>query len=158
MTNGRQGARLPRGAVAIGLVLVAGAVWFLAASDDGGEADYRLAVERFGAPRIDRLMTSMMPLGIVKHCHDRFGEDPDLIDAVAVQVERTLPATQALVTEFETIGQMSEGEKLAIEAEVMRRVETLIANIADCDRAIERIADGEFDPPGDAAAAQSPGA
>jgi hypothetical protein len=135
----------PRRAFGIGAAIAVGVVVYHVVAGGGTEADYESAVARFGEDRIGRLVMATTPLAYAKHCHDSYGEDSELIDAVAAWVARTQPAAAALVAEIEATGTMTADEKLAIEQTVLARVDAAVDDQADCRAVIARIEAGEFD-------------
>ncbi len=136
-----------RGTLTIAAAMALAVVVYLALGRNGTEADYRSAVARFGEERIDLLVTATMPLGFAKLCHDRFGEDAAMIAAAAGHIQRNEQATTALIADFEATGAMTENEKLAVEATVMRRVDAAIDSEDGCREAAVRIDSGAYDLP-----------
>ena len=152
--------KAPRSAFGIGVLIAVAIIAYMMLGGGDTEADYQEAIERFGEDRIERLVLGTLPVGMAKTCHDRHGENEALVDAVAAYNARNQAAMATLVAELESVAAMSNDEKRAVEAAVLRRAEAELPDAAACAAAADRIAAGAFDlaPPGlDAGDAQSEG-
>jgi hypothetical protein len=131
--------RLLIGAVLVGVVAVV--VWLVAFGPSGYE---RLA-ERVGPQQAEHMLYVVIPVALAKHCHDSYGEDEALVQAVAEYIVRNQPAIAEIKEGENGVDSMSDDEKADLEEEAMSRVADMAGSAEACREATARITAGAFD-------------
>ena len=110
-----------------------------------GPTGFEHLAERVGQEQADRMLRVVIPVALAKHCHDRYGEDDAMVQAVAEYIVRNRTAIAEMKERATGVGSMSDGEKEDLEDEAMSRVAALAGSDAECGQAAARVTAGEYD-------------